>query len=150
MAAERSSTPAEAAGSQRLDKWLWFARIVKTRALAAALVSDGRVRINRTRALKPSQTVRPGDVLAAVVNHRLRVLQVLGLGHRRGPPAEAHALYEELTPVGEGPIPQGNALPSGRSGRPLPQAGAVVVTPRAGRPTKRERRHLDRVKRKGF
>jgi ribosome-associated heat shock protein Hsp15 len=83
---------------QRLDKWLWFVRLVKSRTSAAALVADGKVRVNRERASKPSQTLRVGDVVTVAVHARVRVLRVLAIGARRGPPAEARRLYEDLTP----------------------------------------------------
>jgi ribosome-associated heat shock protein Hsp15 len=92
---------ADAGGSeaQRLDKWLWFARVVKSRTLAAALVVDRKVRVNRERASKPSQMLRVGDVVTVAVHARVRVLKVLAAGARRGPPAEACLLYEDLTPA---------------------------------------------------
>ena len=71
--------------TQRIDKWLWFARLVKTRSFAQRLVADGHVRINRTRLTKASQTVSAGDVISMLVHDRIRVVQVAGLGHRRGP-----------------------------------------------------------------
>src|SRR6185369_16036319 len=85
------------AAVQRLDKWLWFARIVKSRTLAAQLVSDGKVRVNRAKVAKPAQTVRPDDVLTIVIRGNIQVLKVLGPGARRGPPAEARLLYELLS-----------------------------------------------------
>ena len=57
----------QAAGTQRIDKWLWFARIIKSRTLAAQLVVEGKVRVNRVKATKPSQTVRAGDVLTVTI-----------------------------------------------------------------------------------
>jgi ribosome-associated heat shock protein Hsp15 len=88
---------------QRLDKWLWFVRLVRSRTSAAALVGDGKVRVNRERASKPSQTLRVGDVVTVAVRAQVRVLRVLAVGARRGPPAEARRLYEELTPAA-GPL----------------------------------------------
>jgi len=85
-------------GTQRLDKWLWFARVVKTRSLAASLVLDGKVRVNRVRIQKPSQTVRPGDVITVTAHSRVRVLKVLATGERRGPAVVAQTLDEDLTP----------------------------------------------------
>lgn len=81
---------------QRVDKWLWFARAVKSRTTAAQLVVDGKVRVNRVRVLKPSQTVRPGDVLTVAIRGKVRVLKVLAVGERRGPPLEARLLYETV------------------------------------------------------
>ncbi|HEY5827566.1 RNA-binding S4 domain-containing protein [Methyloceanibacter sp.] len=94
---ETESTPA---GTQRLDKWLWFARVIKSRTLAAQLVEDGKVRVNRVRASKPSQVVHSGDVLTIAVRGRVRLLRVLAAADRRGPPAEARMLYEVVLPGG--------------------------------------------------
>src|SRR6478672_3967667 len=91
-----------AAGSQRIDKWLWFARIIKSRTLAVQLVVEGKVRVNRVKASKPSQTVRVGDVLTVTLRGRVDILQVLAPGERRGPPEEARRLYEVLSPEGTG------------------------------------------------
>ena len=88
-----------AAATQRLDKWLWFARVVKSRTLAADVVANGKVRVNRVRAAKASQALRPGDVLTLALGGRVRILRVLAPGARRGPPAEARKLYELLSPV---------------------------------------------------
>lgn len=122
---------ASAAEVQRLDKWLWFARVVKSRTQAAGLVSEGHVRINRVKAEKPSQAVRPGDVLTIGVRGRVRILEVVKGGVRRGPPPEAALLFKDLTP----PPPTGELqAPVGRD------AGT-------GRPTKKDRREIDRLKR---
>ena len=86
---------------QRLDKWLWFGRFVKTRVLAAELVEAGHVRINRARVVKPGHDVRAGDVLTVSIHGRVRVVRVSGLAERRGSPAMARMLYEELTMGGE-------------------------------------------------
>jgi len=86
----------------RVDKWLWRARLCKTRSLAAKLVGDGKLRVNGQRVTKPSASVRPGDVLTAAIHGRIRVLRVLGLGVRRGPAPEAEALYDDLSPAPSG------------------------------------------------
>ena len=108
---ETESTPA---GTQRLDKWLWFARVIKSRTLAAQLVEDGKVRVNRVRASKPSQVVRSGDVLTIAVRGRVRLLRVLAAADRRGPPAEARMLYEVVLP--------GGGSDAGRARRPTHRA----------------------------
>lgn len=90
------------AGTQRIDKWLWFARIAKSRTLAASLVSEGKVRVNRVRAAKASQAVRRGDVLTIALRGRVDVFRVLAMGERRGPPQHARQLYEKLAPAGPG------------------------------------------------
>ena len=130
---DADETPAGAT-SQRVDRWLWFVRLVKSRTLAAGLVTDGRVRINRTKTEKPSQTVKPGDVLTVTVGPRLRIYKVVALGTRRGPPAEAQALYEDLSP----PPPPREPSPETMLDESR-EAGS-------GRPTKRDRRLTDWLK----
>jgi ribosome-associated heat shock protein Hsp15 len=90
-------TDTPSAPVQRLDKWLWFARVVKTRNLAAQLIGGGKVRVNRMRVLKPSHLLRGGDVLTVSLRGGVRVLQVLAVGTRRGPPHEARLLYRLLS-----------------------------------------------------
>ncbi|WP_448954076.1 RNA-binding S4 domain-containing protein [Labrys neptuniae] len=89
------------AGSQdrlRIDKWLWHARVVKTRSLAAKLVADGHVRLNGNRTDTPAKQVKAGDVLTIALERTVRVYRVVGLGERRGPATEAQTLYEDLSP----------------------------------------------------
>ncbi|MBV9066309.1 MAG: RNA-binding S4 domain-containing protein [Methylobacteriaceae bacterium] len=81
---------------QRIDKWLWFARIVKSRTLASKLVSEGRIRVNSTRIDSPAKAICPGDVLTIALEREVRVLRILGNGERRGPYPEARLLYEEI------------------------------------------------------
>ena len=116
--------------TQRLDKWLWFARVTKSRTLAAQLVQDGKVRVNRAKAAKPSHTVRSGDVLTIAIRGNVEVVKVLAPGVRRGPPPEARLLYEVLSFVG---------------GKSQAQPGTADRTRGTGRPTKRERRLTDRL-----
>ena len=85
------------AESLRLDKFLWFARIVKTRALAQAMAEHGRIRIGGRLIDRAHAPVRVGDVLSFAQRGAVRVLRVEALPVRRGPPAEARALYSELT-----------------------------------------------------
>jgi ribosome-associated heat shock protein Hsp15 len=84
----------------RVDVWLWRARFFKTRALAAARASEGRIRLRRgreeVRIDKPSRLVRPGDELTFAIASRVIAVRVLALGARRGPAAEAQTLYERL------------------------------------------------------
>ena len=85
----------------RIDVWLWRARFFKTRTLAAAVADAGRIRLTRqdgtpSRVDKASRTVRPGDSLVFAHVGRLYAIRVEALGERRGPPAEARALYEVL------------------------------------------------------
>jgi ribosome-associated heat shock protein Hsp15 len=84
------------ADSLRLDKFLWFARIVKTRALAQALAEQGRIRLGGRVVDRAHAPVRVGDVLSFAQRGVVRVLRVEALPARRGPPAEARALYVDL------------------------------------------------------
>jgi len=88
---------APAGERQRLDKWLWYARVVKTRALAAKLVTAGHVRLNGARAAGPDKPVRPSDVLTIALERQVKVLRVVAPGERRGPYEEARRLYEDLS-----------------------------------------------------
>ena len=81
---------------QRIDKWLVYARIVKTRSQAVDLVEGGRVRVNRERVQKASYPVDLNDVLTISVHGRIKVLQVIGTGLRRGSPDEARLLYVDM------------------------------------------------------
>ncbi len=82
----------------RVDRYLFFIRLVKSRTLAQALIETGHLRIDGKRVEKPSETVRVGSVLAFPLHDRTRVFKVLALPSRRGPAAEARACYEELAP----------------------------------------------------
>jgi ribosome-associated heat shock protein Hsp15 len=84
--------------TQRLDKWLWHARIVKTRSIASQLVAQGKCRINREKVIKPSHMVKCGDVITAAIFGRVRILQIASFSARRGPASEARLLYVDLTP----------------------------------------------------
>ncbi len=114
---------------QRLDRWLWFARFLKSRGLAASLVESGRIRLNGERVAKPARSVKPGDVLTFPLGDHIRVIRILAPGARRGPASEAQRLYEDLAPPETAKAPV-NAAPARR------EHGA-------GRPTKKERRETD-------
>ena len=122
------------AGRQRIDKWLFFARVVKSRSLAAKLVQAGRVRLNRDKIDQPSHAVKPGDVLTITLDRRVIVYRVVAGGARRGPAEEARTLYEDLTPTAE------------PGGAPLPDAIAPLRKAGSGRPTKKDRRRTDALK----
>jgi ribosome-associated heat shock protein Hsp15 len=112
-------------GRQRIDKWLWHARAVRTRSAAAALAVSGHVRVNGARVRASSYAVKPGDVVTVALDARVRVLKVLGFGERRGPAGEAQALYEEISIASQE-----------RATAPAPRE------PGSGRPTKQERRAI--------
>lgn len=80
---------------QRLDKWLWHARFVKSRSLAIKLIEAGNFRINRQKVTKASACVKCGDVLTATICDKVRLIEVLALAERRGPASEAEQLYRE-------------------------------------------------------
>ena len=81
---------------QRIDKWLWHARIVRTRGAAAALASAGCVRVNGARIDAPSRFVRNGDVITVALDRAVRVLKVTGFAERRGPGGSGQRLYDDL------------------------------------------------------
>jgi len=82
---------------QRIDKWLFFARVVKSRTLAAKLAASGCVRVNREKIAQASYPVKPGDVLTIALGRRILVYRIISSGTRRGPAEEARHLYEDLT-----------------------------------------------------
>ena len=81
---------------QRIDKWLWHARIVKTRTSAAELVASGHVRVNSARVVAPSHPVKVGDVLTIALDSRIRLWNVADFAERRGDATAARRLYVEL------------------------------------------------------
>jgi ribosome-associated heat shock protein Hsp15 len=81
---------------QRLDKWLWHARVVRARTSAAALVEAGHVRINGVRETAPGHAVKAGDVLTIGLDRSVRVLKIIGFSERRGDAAVARTLYDDL------------------------------------------------------
>ena len=82
---------------QRIDRWLWHARLVRTRSDAAALAGSGYVRVNGMRIDAPGRMVRAGDVITVALDRRVRVVKVRGFRERRGPAGTGETLYEELS-----------------------------------------------------
>jgi len=115
---------------QRIDKWLWHARVVRTRAAAAALAAGGYVRVNGRRVDAPSAAVRPGDVVTVALDRSVRVLEVVGFAERRGSAADARTLCAEVELAAARP----------------PEAPPGLREPGTGRPTKRDRRAIDRFR----
>jgi ribosome-associated heat shock protein Hsp15 len=115
---------------QRIDKWLWHARVVRTRSAAATLVSTGHVRLNRERVIAPSRLVRTDDVITVALDRQVRVLKVAGFAARRGDAEAGRVLYADLTPL---PAP------------PEESSQVAARDPGSGRPTKRDRRAIDRL-----
>jgi len=81
---------------QRIDRWLWHARLVRTRTAAAAVAGAGFVRVNGARIDAPGRMVRTGDVITVALDRGVRVVKVIGFVERRGPARGAVALYEDL------------------------------------------------------
>ncbi|GAA4327832.1 RNA-binding S4 domain-containing protein [Pigmentiphaga soli] len=124
---------------QRIDKWLWAARFFKTRTLAQEAVEAGQVRMGGDR-IKPSRAVRPADVLQIRAGEQDWEVVVKGLSAQRGPAVFARTLYDE-TPQGLRRRLEAQAL---RRQNQDPSLGIK------GRPTKQDRRSLDRFKRGGM
>lgn len=118
--------------AQRLDKWLWCARFFKSRSAASRFCGDGKLRISGQITHKAHHAVRPGDVLTFPLGPHIRVVKVLALAARRGPAAEARTLYEDLSR----PVSLDSAAVNPDIGRR--DSGA-------GRPTKADRRAIDRL-----
>ncbi|WP_112398122.1 RNA-binding S4 domain-containing protein [Rhizobium sp. WW22] len=117
---------------QRIDKWLFFARMVKSRSLAQVYVQNGSVRVNGERVVQPSFGIKAGDRIELSLERRDIVLIVRSAGERRGPFEEARLLYEDLTP------------PPDETKR-LTSFEQALRAPGSGRPTKRDRRAIDRL-----
>lgn len=84
--------------AMRVDKWLWHARFFKTRTLATRLAAAGNIRINGQKQCRASAAIRVGDVLTFPLNRHIRLIEVVALSQRRGPAAEAQALYIDRDP----------------------------------------------------
>lgn len=123
--------------SRRLDQWLWYARFFKSRSLATRFCASGKLRVNEKVIRKAHHGVRLGDVLTFPKGRDIRVVRVLDLGARRGPAPEAQGLYDDLEPP-----------PARKKSDPRPLK-AAPRQPGSGRPTKRERRAIDRLRGEG-
>jgi ribosome-associated heat shock protein Hsp15 len=119
---------------QRIDKWLFFTRMAKSRSLAQTLVQGGKVAVNGSRIAQPSVQVKPGDRVEITLERRDIVLVVVSAGNRRGPFEEARLLYEDLSP----PPPEKSSLTA------FDQAQRASGS---GRPEKKDRRAIDRLMR---
>ncbi|UGS35764.1 RNA-binding S4 domain-containing protein [Capillimicrobium parvum] len=117
----------------RVDKWLWAARLVKTRALGAEAVRGGRVEVNGQR-VKPSKDVRPGDRVQITLSTTRLTVDVRGTAQRRGPASEAALLYEETAE---------SRTQRERAAELRRLAGPTGAPEPGGRPTKRDRRRYD-------
>jgi ribosome-associated heat shock protein Hsp15 len=120
----------------RIDKWLWAARFFKTRSLATDAVSGGRVQINQQR-VKAAKGVRVGDIVEIVAGEERRALVVRALAERRGSAQAAAALYAETA----------DSLQKREDARERRRLFDVPGADLRGRPTKRDRRAIDRFRR---
>ncbi|MBT3395879.1 MAG: RNA-binding S4 domain-containing protein [Alphaproteobacteria bacterium] len=121
----------------RIDRWLWFARFFKSRSMASRVCAGRSIRVNGVIAAKPNHMIRPGDVLTFPVGRDIRVIRVEALGVRRGPAPEAQALYEDLAPL---------SAKVSADIDPLKAAAPGLRALGSGRPTKAQRRALDRLR----
>jgi ribosome-associated heat shock protein Hsp15 len=121
----------------RLDKWLWHARFFKTRSLASKICRARKIRINGTISSKASATVKVGDVLTFPKADTIKTIEVLAVGERRGPASEAQTLYKDLSV---------DAQKSSANTGEKPKEYPVLMREKgAGRPTKADRRAIDRL-----
>ncbi len=126
--------------SLRIDKWLWHARFVKSRSLAARLCTSGGIRLGGTPVRKAHHALKVGDVLTFPLGPHIRVIEVLALGERRGPASEARTLYQDLSP----PTRRGAGTGAG-----YPRLSIALRERGQGRPTKADRRAIMRLRREG-
>ena len=120
---------------ERLDKFLFFSRAIKSRTLAQKVIEGGAIRVNSERTDRSDHKVGAGDVLTMALHGRIVIWRILDCGTRRGPASEAQGLYEDLSPA---PLPRRELSPYD-----------AAIAPRgegAGRPTKKERRDTDRLR----
>ncbi len=119
----------------RIDKWLWYARFFKSRTKASKLCASGRLRRNSELISKAHATLKTGDVLTFPKEDDIRVIKVIQLGARRGPASEAATLYEDLEPPEPSRCKKTQRIP-----------GVAVRDVGAGRPTKAQRRAIDKLR----
>ncbi len=120
---------------ERLDRFLFFSRAVKSRTLAQKIIESGAIRVNSEKTERTDFKVGAGDVLTMALHNRIVVWRILDCGSRRGPASEAQGLYEDISPP---PVPRAELSP---------YDAAIAERPvGAGRPTKKERRETDRLR----
>ena len=119
---------------ERLDKFLFFSRALKSRTLAQKVIDSGVIRVNGDKTERSDHKVGAGDVLTMILHGRIVVWRIIDPGERRGPASEAQGLYEDLSPP---PLPRAEMSPF---------EAAIAQRPEgAGRPTKKDRRETDRL-----
>ena len=120
---------------QRIDKWIWHARITKTRTLAQKLIMAGSVRVNKIKITRPSYQIKPNDVLTISKNYRVSVLQIEALAPRRGSASDANELYLNL-----------NDDSKQNNGSQILNESKIAQNTRTAQPNKRNRRKLRQLK----
>lgn len=123
-----NDTQTTAVEKLRLDKWLWYTRVIKSRTLAQKLITSGAVRVDSQRVTGADYKISPGMIVTMTVHEKVRIFKVLKTGTRRGPAPEAQSLYEDLSPV------------VANADRPYVPGAPAQREPGSGRPTKKERR----------
>ena len=127
--------PGETLRKERLDRFLFFSRAVKSRTLAQKLIETGAIRVNSERTDRTDHKVGAGDVLTMSLHGRILVWRILDAGTRRGPASEAQGLYEDISPPS---LPKAERSPY--------EAAIAERSAGAGRPTKKERRETDALR----
>ncbi len=126
--------PGDGLRKERLDRFLFFSRAVKSRTLAQKIIESGAIRINSDKTDRSDHKVGAGDVLTMSIHGRILIWRILDPGTRRGPASEAQGLYEDMSPP---MLPKAERSPY--------EAAIAERLPGAGRPTKKERRDTDRL-----
>ena len=134
--ARPNDSESDAPGRVRIDKWLWAARFFKTRSLAVEAIAAGKVEVNDER-VKPAKLLQTGDEISVRVGPYVHVVHVRGISERRGPASVAATLYEETAE---------SIAVRAKLAEQLRMAPAAFVYEEKGRPTKRDRRELDRFR----
>jgi len=134
--ADVATTTSSPSDPVRLDKWLWAARLFKTRALAAEAVQGGKVHLNGART-KPAKPIRPGDTLDVQRGPTQMTIEVRALSSRRGPASEAMRMYSETEASRTRRARDREARAAHTAAMPIPQ----------GRPSKKQRRDFSKLKR---
>jgi len=134
--AKQTTPDASTPGRVRIDKWLWAARFFKTRSLAAEAITAGKVEVNEER-VKPAKLVQVGDSVSVRLGPYLHVVHVRAISERRGPATVAATLYEETAE---------SSAARAKLAEQLRMAPAAFVYEEKGRPTKRDRREIDRFR----
>ena len=119
---------------ERLDKFLFFARAIKSRTLAQKIIETGAIRVNSEKTDRSDHKVGAGDVLTMALHGRIIIWRIIDPGTRRGPASEAQGLYEDLSPA---PLPREDRSPYDAAIAPRDEG--------AGRPTKKQRRDTDKL-----